>query len=58
MPGPILAAYDPFKEDRAPVDLALAAAELTGAPVVAVAVAPTPLQTGWADPHADPRGGG
>jgi nucleotide-binding universal stress UspA family protein len=50
MPGPILAAYDPFKEDRAPVDLALAAAELTGAPVVAVAVTPTALETGWADP--------
>jgi nucleotide-binding universal stress UspA family protein len=50
MPGPILAAYDPFKEDRAPVDLALAAAGLTGTPVVAVAVAPTVMQTGWADP--------
>ena len=50
MPGPILAAYDPFKEDRAPIELALAAAELTGAPVVAVAVAPTALETGWTDP--------
>jgi nucleotide-binding universal stress UspA family protein len=50
MPGPILAAYDPFKEDRGPVDLAVAAAELTGAPVVAVAVAPTVMETGWGDP--------
>ena len=32
MPAPIIAAYDPYTEDRAPVELALAAAELTGAP--------------------------
>lgn len=52
MPGPILAAYDPFTEDRAPVELALAAAALTGAPVIAAAVAPTAIETGWADPTA------
>ena len=40
MPAPILAAYDPYSEDRAPVELALGAAELTGAPVIAVAVCP------------------
>jgi hypothetical protein len=50
MPGPILVAYDPYAEDRAPVELALAAVELTGAPIVAVAVAPSVMQTAWADP--------
>jgi nucleotide-binding universal stress UspA family protein len=38
MPAPIIAAYDPYAEDRSPVVLALAAAEATGSPVVAVAV--------------------
>jgi hypothetical protein len=33
MPAPIIAAYDPFQEDRAPVVLAPAAAELTNAPL-------------------------
>lgn len=49
MRAPIVAAYDPFREDRAPVALALAAGELTGAPVLAVAVAPAVLSQGWAD---------
>jgi nucleotide-binding universal stress UspA family protein len=49
MSAPIVAAYDPFHEDRAPVALALAAGELTGAPVLAVAVAPAVLTQGWAD---------
>jgi nucleotide-binding universal stress UspA family protein len=39
MPAPIIAAYDPFLEDHAPVELALAAAELTGADVIVAAVA-------------------
>ena len=38
MPAPILAAYDPSRDDRAPVELALALAELTGAEVTAVLV--------------------
>lgn len=49
MPTPIIAAYDPYVEDRAPVELALAAAELTGADVIAVAVRPSPFVGGWAD---------
>jgi nucleotide-binding universal stress UspA family protein len=47
MPAPIIAAYDARTEDRAPVALALAAAELTGAPVVAAAVYPTWVSDGW-----------
>ena len=46
MPAPIIAAYDPFAEDRAPVELALAAAELTGASVVAAAVFVSPRING------------
>jgi nucleotide-binding universal stress UspA family protein len=49
MGAPIIAAYEPFHEDRAPVALALAAAELTGAPVLAAAVAPEVLVQAWAD---------
>ena len=49
MPVPIIAAYDPYLEDRAPVELALAAAELTGAEVIAAAVRPSPFVGGWAD---------
>ncbi len=49
MPTPIIAAYDPFLEDRAPLELALAAAELTGADVLAAAVRPSPFVGGWAD---------
>jgi nucleotide-binding universal stress UspA family protein len=40
MPAPIVAAFDPSTEDRAPVELAAVAAERTGAPVLAVAVHP------------------
>jgi nucleotide-binding universal stress UspA family protein len=49
MSAPITAAYDSFHEDRAPVLLALAAAELTNAPVPASAVAPNVLVQGWGD---------
>src|SRR4051794_28232331 len=49
MPAPIVAAYDPFHEDRAPVELALAAAEMTDAPVLVAAVAPDVMMQGWAD---------
>ena len=48
MSAPILAAYDPSRDDRAPVELALAIAELTGADVIAVSV----LALGWATPPA------
>ncbi len=44
---PIIAAYEPFTEDRAPVLLALAASELSGAPVSAVSVRPFPMTDGW-----------
>jgi nucleotide-binding universal stress UspA family protein len=40
MPAPILAAIDPHNYDRAPVDLALATAELTGGRVIGVSAAP------------------
>jgi nucleotide-binding universal stress UspA family protein len=49
MPAPIIAAYDPVLEDRAPVELALAAAELTGASVIVASVRPSPYVGGWAD---------
>jgi nucleotide-binding universal stress UspA family protein len=49
MPAPIIAAYDPVIEDRAPVELALAAAELTGASVIVASVRPSPYVGGWAD---------
>ena len=53
MPAPIIAAYDPFAEDRAPVELALAAAELTGTTVIAAAVHVTPMVIGlMVDPYA------
>jgi nucleotide-binding universal stress UspA family protein len=52
MPAPIIAAYDPRLEDHAPVELALAAAELTGADVIVAAVATTPYVGGWADLYA------
>lgn len=38
MATPIIAASDPFLEDRAPVELALVFGELTGTPVLAGAV--------------------
>jgi nucleotide-binding universal stress UspA family protein len=43
MPAPIIAAFDPYTADRAPVALAVAAAEMTGSTVVAVAVYPWTL---------------
>jgi nucleotide-binding universal stress UspA family protein len=47
MPAPIIAAYDPYVEDRAPVTLALAAAELTGSTVIAAAVYPWVVGEGY-----------
>ncbi|MDA0167437.1 hypothetical protein OM076_44675, partial [Solirubrobacter ginsenosidimutans] len=52
MPAPIIAAYDPLLEDHAPIELALAAAELTGADVIIAAVATKPYVGGWADLYA------
>jgi nucleotide-binding universal stress UspA family protein len=54
MPAPIIAAYDPFAEDRAPVELALAAGRITGAPVLAAAVYPGSIADDWTMPYADP----
>jgi nucleotide-binding universal stress UspA family protein len=56
LPAPIIVAYDPFGEDRAPIHLALAAAELTGADVTAVSVLPSPYLGGWADPYVADTG--
>jgi nucleotide-binding universal stress UspA family protein len=53
MPAPIIAAYNPYTEDRSPVELALAAAEQTGARVTAVAVYPWELSDGFLDPYAE-----
>ncbi len=53
MPTPIVASYDPFDQDPAPVALALAAGTLTGAPVEAIAVLPPALVAGWDDPERD-----
>ncbi len=53
MPAPIIAAYEPYTDDRAPVELALAAAELTGAPVIAAAVYPWVISEGWSNPYPD-----
>ena len=53
MSAPIIAAYDPAVEDRAPVELALAAARVTGAHVIAAAVYPWGLSDGWSDPSPD-----
>ena len=52
MPAPIIAAYNPFLKDHAPVDFALAAAELTGGNVIIASVPRTPYGGGWADLHA------
>jgi nucleotide-binding universal stress UspA family protein len=59
MPAPVLAAFDPDTEDRAPVELALAAAERTGAPVLAVAVHPWDVPDGRVEALAGsaPRSG-
>ena len=45
----IIAAYDPYVEDRAPVALALAAGELTGSPVVAASVSSWLIEEGYRD---------
>ena len=50
----IIAAYDPYTGDRAPVELALAAAQVTAARVIAVAVYPWGLSDGWSDPYPEP----
>src|SRR4051794_13629059 len=47
MPAPIVAAYDPYVDDRAPVVLALAASELTGSPVIAACVHPWLVPEGY-----------
>ncbi len=52
MNAPILAAYDPFLEDRAPVELALTIRHLTGASVLAAAVYPAMLIDGFLEPYA------
>ncbi|HWK26262.1 MAG TPA: universal stress protein [Solirubrobacter sp.] len=52
MPAPIIAAYSPYTEDRAPVALALAAAELSDSEVTAVAVYPWTMTEGFAAPYA------
>ena len=56
MSTPIIAAYDPFLEDRAPVELALVFGELTGTPVLAGAVYAAALTDGWMEPlQGDPE---
>jgi len=56
MATPIIAAYDPFLEDRAPVELALVFGELTGTPVLACAVHAAAFVDGWVEPfQSDPE---
>jgi nucleotide-binding universal stress UspA family protein len=56
MATPIVAAYEPFLEDRAPVELALLFGELTGTPVLAGAVHSAALIDGWMEPlQSDPE---
>jgi nucleotide-binding universal stress UspA family protein len=56
MATPIIAAYDPFLEDRAPVELALLFGELTGTPVLAGSVHSAALIDGWMEPlQPDPE---
>jgi nucleotide-binding universal stress UspA family protein len=56
MSTPIVAAYDPFLEDRAPVELALLFGELTDTPVLAGAVHAAALIDGWMEPlQSDPE---
>lgn len=57
MSAPIIAAYDPYGEDRAPVELALAAAQITGARVVAVVVYPWGASDGLPEPYTEPESG-
>lgn len=54
MPAPIIAAYDPYSEDRAPVEFALAAAQVTGARVLAAAVYPWRPTEDGAESHPEP----
>jgi nucleotide-binding universal stress UspA family protein len=52
----IIAAYDPFLEDRAPVELALLFGELTNTPVLAGAIRAAALIDGWMEPlQTDPE---
>ena len=46
MPAPIIAAYNPFLKDHVPVELALAAAELTGADVIVASSLGHPMAVG------------
>ncbi len=56
MSTPIIAAYDPFLEDRAPVELALVFGELTDTPVLAGSVRAAALIDGWMEPlQPDPE---
>jgi nucleotide-binding universal stress UspA family protein len=56
MSTPIIAAYDPFLEDRAPVELALVFGELTDTPVLAGAIHAAALIDGWMMPlQSDPE---
>jgi nucleotide-binding universal stress UspA family protein len=54
MTSPIIVGIDPVREDPAPVHLAAVLSDLTGAPVIAVAVHPQhPLPTGLVPPGYD-----
>jgi nucleotide-binding universal stress UspA family protein len=56
MAAPIIAAYDPLREDRAPIELALLFGELTDTPVLAGAVHSAALIDGWMEPlQPDPE---
>jgi len=50
MPAPIVAAFNPYTADTAPVALAVGAAELTGSTVIAVAVPPWTLVDAGVEP--------
>jgi nucleotide-binding universal stress UspA family protein len=49
MPAPIIAAYDPNRQDHAPVELALALAELADTNVIAAVVDPSRWTEGWSE---------
>jgi nucleotide-binding universal stress UspA family protein len=56
MSTPIIAAYDPLLEDRAPIELALLFGELTDTPVLAGAVQSAAIIDGWMEPlQPDPE---
>ena len=55
MPAPIIAAFDPYTADSAPIALAVGAAELTGSTVIAVAVYPWTLADEPSDLDGDPQ---